>query len=578
MHIPDGFISGGTTAGFGLTSAAAMAVAVRHTGRTLVDRRVPLAGLVAAFVFAAQMFNFPVMPGMSGHLQGGVLAAVLVGPWTAIVILAIVLGTQAIFFADGGLTALGLNMFNLGLIGAGGGYLIFKVVLRVAGNRTGAVAGAAGIAAVVAVPLSAGAFVIQFSLGGAADVSINAVLVAMIGTHALIGIGEGVLTALIIGAVMETRADLVHGAPAGLGEPTRRLSVRSVLVAGLLVTLVFAVVVSQFASRNPDGLDFVAQQEGFASTAETPATSGSPLANYGAGLTGTDTVDTAIAGLVGVIIVLLVGYVLFRLLRRGERGTPHAAASGHIHALYRHGESFVHRLPGHVKLVAAIGFVVGVVATPREAFWAFAVFAAVLIVFSKVARLRPGFIANRMLVATPFITVALLLPFFSGGDKTEILGIALSEPGLWTTWNIIIKATLGLWASVILGSTTPVPDLLKGLERLRLPTAIVGITGFMLRYVDVVLGQFGRMRRAMESRAYRPRSLRQSQPLAAATGALFIRSFERGERVYLAMVARGYTGTMPSLGASAAPAATWAGAALLLAATWSVAGIAWVIR
>lgn len=578
MHIPDGFISGGTTAGFGLTSAAAMAVAVRHTGRTLVDRRVPLAGLVAAFVFAAQMFNFPVMPGMSGHLQGGVLAAVLVGPWTAIVILAIVLGTQAIFFADGGLTALGLNMFNLGLIGAGGGYLIFKVVLRVAGNRTGAVAGAAGIAAVVAVPLSAGAFVIQFSLGGAADVSINAVLVAMIGTHALIGIGEGVLTALIIGAVMETRADLVHGAPAGLGEPTRRLSVRSVLVAGLLVTLVFAVVVSQFASRNPDGLDFVAQQEGFASTAETPATSGSPLANYGAGLTGTDTVDTAIAGLVGVIIVLLVGYVLFRLLRRGERGTPHAAASGHIHALYRHGESFVHRLPGHVKLVAAIGFVVGVVATPREAFWAFAVFAAVLIVFSKVARLRPGFIANRMLVATPFITVALLLPFFSGGDKTEILGIALSEPGLWTTWNIIIKATLGLWASVILGSTTPVPDLLKGLERLRLPTAIVGITGFMLRYVDVVLGQFGRMRRAMESRAYRPRSLRQSQPLAAATGALFIRSFERGERVYLAMVARGYTGTMPSSGASAAPAATWAGAALLLAATWSVAGIAWVIR
>lgn len=578
MHIPDGFISGGTTAGFGLTSAAAMAVAVRHTGRTLVDRRVPLAGLVAAFVFAAQMFNFPVMPGMSGHLQGGVLAAVLVGPWTAIVILAIVLGTQAIFFADGGLTALGLNTFNLGLIGAGVGYLIFKTVLRVAGNRTSAVAGAAGIAAVLAVPLSAAAFVIQFSLGGAADVSIGAVLVAMIGTHTLIGIGEGVLTALIIGAVMETRADLVHGAPVDLGQPTRRLSVRAVLIAGFLVTLFFAVVVSQFASRNPDGLDFVARQEGFAATAETPATSGSPLANYGAGLTGTDTIDTAIAGLVGVVIVLLVGYVLFRLMRRGERGNPHAAATGHIHALYRHGESFIHRLPGHVKLVAGIGFVVGVVATPREAFWAFAVFAAVLIVFSKVAQLRPGFVANRMLVATPFITVALLLPFFSSGDKIEILGIALSEPGLWTMWNIIIKATLGLWASVVLGSTTPVPDLLKGLERLRLPPAIVGITGFMLRYVDLVLGQFGRMRRAMESRAYRPRSLRQSRPLAAATGALFIRSFERGERVYLAMAARGYTGTLPSSEASAAPLATWAGAALLLAATWSVAAIAWMIR
>jgi cobalt/nickel transport system permease protein len=145
-------------------------------------------------------------------------------------------------------------------------------------------------------------------------------------------------------------------------------------------------------------------------------------------------------------------------------------------------------------------------------------------------------------------------------------------------WNILVKATLGLWASVILGSTTTVPDVLGGLERLRLPPAIIGITGFMLRYVDVVLAQFGRMRRAMESRAYRPRSIRNSQPLAAATGALFVRSFERGERVFLAMSARGYTGTMPSTGAGAAPLAVWLTAAALLAATWSIAGIAWAIR
>lgn len=578
MHIPDGFITGATTTGFGLASAAGMAASVRYAGRRMVERRVPLAGLLAAFVFAAQMFNFPVMPGMSGHLQGGVLAAVLVGPGTAIMILAIVLGTQAIFFADGGLTALGLNTFNLGLVGAGAGYVLYKLVVRILGNRSGSVAPAAGLAAALVVPLTAASFVLQFSLGGAAEVSIKAVLVAMVGTHVLIGVGEGVLTALVVGAVMQTRPDLVHGAPADAAGPAVRPRLRTVLGVGLLVTVLFAVVVSQFASDNPDGLEFVAEKEGFDTTADGSATSGSPLADYGAGLTGTDTADTAIAGAVGVLIVLAVGWVLFRLLRRGERGTPHAAAGGHVHALYRHGNSFVHRLPAHLKLVGGVGFVVGIVATPREAFWAFALFAGALTAFSVIARLRPGFLASRMLVEVPFVAVAVLLPFFGGGDKVEVLGLTLSEPGLWTMWNILVKATLGLWAAVILGSTTAVPDVLAGLERLRLPPAIIAITGFMLRYVDVVLGQFGRMRRAMESRAYRPRSLRGSRPLGAAVGTLFVRSFERGERVYLAMASRGFTGAMPASGAAPARAGQWAVVAALLAAAWSVATIGWILR
>ena len=578
MHIPDGFITGATTTGYGLVSAAGMAVAVRQTGKNLVDRRIPLAGLVAAFGFAAQMFNFPVFPGMSGHLLGGVLAAVLVGPWTAIVILGIVLGTQAFFFADGGLTALGLNTFNLGIIGAGVGYGIFKLIVRIAGGRSGSVGAAAGVAAGLSVPLAAGSFVIQFSLGGAAEVSISAVLVAMLGTHALIGIGEGVMTALVIGAVMQTRPDLVHGAPQDRPTAKRRVPVRSVLVVGLLVTLAFAVGISQFASSNPDGLEFVAEQQGFRSTAEDSATSGSPLANYGAGLTGRSTLDTAVAGLIGVGLILLIGFVLFKLVRRGERSTPHAAAGGHVHALYRHGDSAIHRLPSHVKLVAGIGFVIGVVATPRESFWAFGLFAAALVGFSLTARLKPRFVAGKMIVEIPFVAVALLLPFFGGGSQTEVFGMSLSEPGLWTMWNILIKATLGLWASVILGSTTTVPDLLAGLERLKVPPVIIGITGFMLRYVDVVLGQFGSMRRAMESRGYRPRTLKQSRPMAAATGALFVRSFERGERVFLAMTARGYTGTFPTSGAAAAATRVWLAAGAVLAAAWSVAAIAWLVR
>jgi cobalt ECF transporter T component CbiQ/cobalamin biosynthesis protein CbiM len=578
MHIPDGFITGATTAGFGLTSIAGMAIAIRHTGKRLVDRRVPLAGLVAAFVFAAQMFNFPVMPGMSGHLLGGVLAAVLVGPWTAMVILAIVLGTQAIFFADGGLTALGLNTFNLGIVGAGGGYLIYRIVLRAMGNKTKAVAPAAGIAAGLAVPLTAAAFVLQFSLGGAAEVSITAVLVAMVGTHSLIGIGEGILTALVIGTVMETRPDLVFGAPPEAREGGRSVSRRQVLVAGALLTVVFAIVVSQFASRNPDGLEFVAGQQGFADTAQESPASGSPLAGYGAGLTGRDTADTAIAGIVGIAIVLLIGFTLFKLMRRGEHGTPHAAASGHVHALYRHADSLVHRVPAHLKLVAGVGFVIGVVAAPREAFWAFGLYAVVLVAISAAARLKPGFLAKRMLVETPFVAVALLLPFFGGGSTKQLLGLQLSVAGLWTMWNILIKATLGLWAAVVIGSTTPIPDVLSGLERLRLPSPIIAISGFMLRYVDVVLAQFGRMRRAMESRAYRPRSLRASRPMAAAIGALFVRSFERGERVYLAMASRGYTGAMPSKGTGPAPAKQWVAASAFATTSWAIAAIAWTLQ
>lgn len=578
MHIPDGFITGPTTAGFGLTSAAGMAVALRHTSNRMMDRRIPLAGLVAAFVFAAQMFNFPVMPGMSGHLLGGVLAAVLVGPWAAVVILGIVLGTQAIFFADGGLTALGLNTFNLGIVGAGAGYVIYQATLRIMGNRKKAVAPAAGIAAGLTVPLSAAAFMLQFSLGGAAEVDITAVLVAMVGTHSLIGIGEGILTAIVVSTVMETRADLVYGAPTDAGTPARRISTKRVLVAGLLVTGLFAVVVSQFASRNPDGLEFVATQQGFADTASGSVASGSPLAEYGAGLSGRDTVDTAIAGLVGIAIVLLVGFGLFKLMRRGERRTPHAATSGHVHALFRHADSLIHRAPAHLKLVAGVGFVVGVVATPREAFWAFGVFALVLIGLSTAARLPAAFLASRMLVETPFVAVALLLPFFGGGPTTEVLGLQLSVAGLWTMWNILIKATLGLWTAVVIGATTPIPEVLTGLERLRLPSVIIGITGFMLRYIDVVLGQFGRMRRAMESRAYRPRSLRSSRPMAAAVGALFVRSFERGERVYLAMASRGFTGVMPARGGAAAGATQWTAAAVVLGGSWAVAALAWGLR
>lgn len=224
MHIPDGVIGPGVSAAAGVVAAGGFGVAVSRARRYLTDRLVPLAALVTAFVFAGQMINFPVLPGMSGHLLGGVLAAVLVGPWAGYLVVAIVLIIQAFLFADGGLTALGLNIVNMALIGSVGGYLVYRLIFRVAGSRSDRVAAVAGIAAFLSVPLAGLGFVLEFALGGTAEsLSLGAVLAAMIGTHLLIGIGEGVITFFVVGAVMKARPDLVYGSPTFSGRRTEEL-------------------------------------------------------------------------------------------------------------------------------------------------------------------------------------------------------------------------------------------------------------------------------------------------------------------------------------------------------------------
>lgn len=211
MHIPDGFIGPGISVAAGVTAIGGFGVALRRTRTYLTDRLVPMAALVAAFVFAAQLVNFPVLPGMSGHLLGGVLAAVLVGPWAGYIVVSLVLVVQAMM-ADGGLSALGLNIVNMALIGAVGGYLVFRALLRMTGKKQVPVM--AGVAALISVPLAALGFVVEFALGGTLDsVSLGPLLWAMLGTHVLIGIGEGVITLFVVSAVMRSRPDLVYGSP-----------------------------------------------------------------------------------------------------------------------------------------------------------------------------------------------------------------------------------------------------------------------------------------------------------------------------------------------------------------------------
>ncbi|HKA82778.1 MAG TPA: energy-coupling factor ABC transporter permease [Acidimicrobiales bacterium] len=212
MHIPDGFIDGTTSAGAAAVAAGGLGASLRRAGEVLDERRVPLAGLVAAFVFAVQMLNFPVASGTSGHLLGGALAAVLVGPAVGAVCVSVVLGVQALLFADGGLSALGLNVINMALLTTLGGYAIFIVVRRLLPRGPSSLALASGIAAAVSVVISALAFTVEYAVGGTGTASVSTVAAAMVGVHVLIGVGEGVITGLVVGAVLATRPDLVWGA------------------------------------------------------------------------------------------------------------------------------------------------------------------------------------------------------------------------------------------------------------------------------------------------------------------------------------------------------------------------------
>ncbi len=250
-------------------------------------------------------------------------------------------------------------------------------------------------------------------------------------------------------------------------------------------------------------------------------------------------------------------------------------AGGHVHALYRHGDTPLHRLRPQVKIATAFLFVFAVVATPREAMWAFAIYSAILVAAASVARLGVGFVATRMLIYVPFIIAALLIPFFAGGEKVAVLGIELSRTGLWDMWNILAKATLGLFTSVVLAGTTDIPSMLRGFEALRVPRVLTAIMGFMIRYLDVVLGEFKRMRVAMQSRGHNPRWLGHAKPYATSAGLIFIRSYERGERVYLAMASRGYDGHMPHQNGDAAPVRQWATALAIPLAAWTIVAIAW---
>lgn len=252
--------------------------------------------------------------------------------------------------------------------------------------------------------------------------------------------------------------------------------------------------------------------------------------------------------------------------------------TGHGHRLYRHGDTVVHRLPAQCKIVAMVMFMLIVVATPPEQAWAFAAYAALLAAIARLAHVPASFIVRRLVVELPFVTFAVLLPFVARGPSVDVLGISLSQSGLLAAWSLLAKATLGVTSSILLAATTDARELIVAMQRLRVPNLLVEITSFMARYADVVTDELRRMRIARESRGFHARHVGHLRVIARSAGALFIRSYERGERVHLAMLSRGYHGTMPLLDPAPVGAAAWRRAAVLPVAATAIAVLAWLMR
>lgn len=302
MHIPDGFISPPVAAATGLASAIAVGIALSRSKDAFGTRRAPILGLTTAFIFAAQMINFPVAGGTSGHLLGGCLAAIILGsPWAATLAMTTVFVIQAILFADGGITALGANIFNMGLVGIWVGWWLYRPLQQLLGGSRGRLPLAAGIAAAISVVAAAIACAIELAVSG--TVPLNIALPAMAGVHILIGIGEGLITGGVLSYLVTVRPDLLPGEQPQLQK----------WLVPVVSILLIAGVLSLFASTWPDGLDSVAEKYSFKNK-ETKVELPTPLADYK--VKGLDEkVGTSIAGLVGSAICFGVAFSIAQVVK-----------------------------------------------------------------------------------------------------------------------------------------------------------------------------------------------------------------------------------------------------------------------
>lgn len=352
MHMSDGIVDAPTSLLFAVIAVAGLAYASLRARAELDERAAPMAGLVAAFIFAVQMVNFPILPGVSGHLLGGALAAILVGPYVGALCVAIVLVVQALLFADGGLTALGTNITNMALIGVAAGYLLARLLLKLLASRGEAgIAVVAFFAALGGTVTAAMGFVLEYAMGGASGSSLGEVTGYMLITHVLIGVGEGLITAVTVTAVVKARPDLVYllrvtdRSRTALQEDSNRQKATgpsnktTFLVAFAASAFVIAGLVSYVASSQPDGLDATTQRgctvtevdgaeqltgECIAQSAKEHHFAGAPLADYTIG--GNSTL-TGIAGIIGAAAAFAALMVVVRIVLVGRKRTDRTSVS-----------------------------------------------------------------------------------------------------------------------------------------------------------------------------------------------------------------------------------------------------------
>ncbi len=309
MHIPDGFLSVPVSILLWLVAILGVGYALRRVNRDVDERKVPLMGVMAATIFAGQMLNFSVTGGTSGHLMGSALAAIVLGPWAAVLVLACVVGTQALLFQDGGLLALGANIVNMALVGVVVGYAVYLTVRRLAGERHWGVFAAGFLSGWFSIVIAALFAALQLAISGTSPA--NIAVPAMGGIHMLIGIGEGLVTAGALALLYAARRDLLSAAPAqGVGG-------RGLWIAGLAIAVLLATL-SPLASTHPDGLEWVAGQRGFLKTAQDAPYRIIP--DYVFPGISNQKVATIVASIAGLVIVFVIMW-LVRTARRKREST-----------------------------------------------------------------------------------------------------------------------------------------------------------------------------------------------------------------------------------------------------------------
>tara|TARA_X000000368_G_scaffold390878_1_gene354434 strand:- start:103 stop:1029 length:927 start_codon:yes stop_codon:yes gene_type:complete len=307
MHVPDGFINAQVSIGSGIVSFATLWAYVRNAKNLVADKLIALTGMMSALIFVLQMINFPIAAGTSGHLLGGALAVIVLGPHLGIICISIVVVIQSLLFADGGLSALGINVFNMAIVTSLVGWLVITSWKKLFGEANVSIISGSIVAGLLSVIFSSIAFVFEYALGGTVAVPLSSVLLAMLSTHLLIGLGEGVITALIVSLLLRVRSDLVYV------KTNEHVSNNTSSIYGLFILILLCfTLITPYASSSPDGLESVAENFGFLETDGLVLF----LNDYGISGLNNSFLSTIISAVLGIVVVVGVSNVFLKLQKR----------------------------------------------------------------------------------------------------------------------------------------------------------------------------------------------------------------------------------------------------------------------